>query len=213
MSKRSSSHTIPAAPVTAGRTIHWAARYDLLVTLLSFGRAGTLRKRTAALAELTPGEAVLDAGCGTGDLTIEMRRYAGPNALIAGIDASPEMVARARQKATRLGIELDLRVEPLETLSFANQTFDVVVSSLVFHHLPPELKRQGLAEIRRVLRPGGRLLIVDFLRSPHHVSLHSALQTGLQDLPELLHEAGFFEVVWRRGPFPLLGYTQGRNPD
>ncbi len=198
-------------PHTEGRTIRWAGRYDLLVFLFTLGQAGRLRSRTADLAQLTPGEAVLDVGCGTGDLTQQVYRRVGSTGLVAGIDAASEMVARARHKAERRHMAIDFRVEPVEQLTFADQTFDAVVSSLVFHHLPDGLKRQGLAEIYRVLKPGGRLLLVDLLGPTHRFLLHSHLQTTLPDLLPLLNEAGFLQVEWKRGPFPALGSIQGRT--
>ena len=198
-------------PHTEGRTIRWARRYDLFVFLFTLGQAGRLRSRTADLARLIPREAVLDVGCGTGDLTLEVARRVGSSGLVAGIDAAPEMVARARQKARRRHMAIDFRVEPVEKMSFADQTFDVVVSSLVFHHLPDALKRQGLAEIRRVLKPGGRLLLVDLLGPTHSLLMHSHLQTILPDLLPLLTEVGFLQVEWQRGPFPALGSIRGRT--
>ena len=200
-----------STPQTEGRTIRWAGRYDLLVFMFTLGQAGRLRSRTADLAQLTPGEAVLDVGCGTGDLTLEVYRRVGTSGLVAGIDAAPEMVARARKKAGRRHMMIDFRVEPVEKLSFADQTFDVVVSSLVFHHLPDKLKRQGLAEIQHVLKPGGRLLLVDLLGPTHAFLLHSSLQTTLPELLPLLDEAGFLQAEWKRGPFPALGYIQART--
>jgi demethylmenaquinone methyltransferase/2-methoxy-6-polyprenyl-1,4-benzoquinol methylase/phosphoethanolamine N-methyltransferase len=173
--------------------------------------APVLRSRTADLALLTEGEAVLDVGCGTGDLALQVARRVGSSGLVAGIDAAPEMIARARQKAARRHVAIDFRIEPVEALSFADQTFDVVVSSLVFHHLPDALKRRGLAEIQRVLKPGGRLLLVDFLGPSHSFFLHSHLQMTLPDLLPLLDEAGFSQVEWKRGPFPGLGYIRGRT--
>ena len=206
-----SAHEV-ARPQTEGRTIRWAAHYDLLVFLLTLGRAAKLRSRTADLAQLTTGEAVLDVGCGTGDLALQVYRRVGPTGQVAGIDASPEMVARARQKAARQHMTIDLRVEPVEALSFADQTFDVVVSSLVFHHLPPALKQRGLVEIQRVLKPGGRLLLVDFLDGSHgFLHTHAPMQTSLPALLPLLVAAGFLQVEWKRGPFPALIYIQGQK--
>ena len=200
-----------SAPLTQGRTIRWARRYDLFVFLFTLGQVRRLRSRTADLAQLARGEAVLDVGCGTGDLTLELARRVGSGGLVAGIDAAPEMVARARQKAGRRHLAVDLRVEPVEQLSFADQSFDVVVSSLVFHHLPDALKRQALAEIRRVLKPGGRLLLVDLLGPTPAFLLHSHLQTTLPDLLPLLDEAGFLQVEWQRGPFPALGFLRAQT--
>ena len=198
-------------PETEGRTIRWAGRYDLLVFLFSLGQSGRLRSRTADLARLAPGEAVLDVGCGTGDLTLEIARRVGSSGLVAGIDAAPEMVARARKKARQRHLAIDFRVEPAEKLTFADQSFDVVVTSLVFHHLPDALKRQALAEIWRVLKPGGRFLLVDLLGPTHAFLLHSRLQTTLPELLPLLDGAGLLQAEWQRGPFPALGYIQARK--
>src|SRR5438309_1264405 len=76
-----------------------------------------------------------------------------------------------------------------------------------------ETNKAVLAEIRRVLKPRGRLLIVDFLRPTHNFfpHPHAALQVGLQDLPALLHAAGFLDGAWKRGPFPLLDSVQGHT--
>src|SRR3989442_8696368 len=172
----------PTLTHTEGRTIRCARRYDLFVFLFTLGQAGRLRSRTADLARLIPWEAVLDVGCGTGDLTLEVARRVGSSGLVAGIDAAPEMVARARQKARRHHLAIDFRAEPVEKLFFADQTFDVVVSSLVFHHLPDGLKRQALAEIHRVLKPGGCLLLVDLLGLTHGFLLPAHVQTTLPDL-------------------------------
>ena len=206
-------HTSPenTGPVTEGRTIHWATRYDLFVSLVMLGRAAAFRRRTADLAHLQAGEAVLDVGCGTGDLTFAVEKQVGPNGKVVGIDAAPEMITRARQKATRRGSAVDFRVEPVETMSFADHTFDVVICSMAFHHFPAPLKEQALVEIRRVLKPGGRVLIVDALRSSHHFFPHPALQVGAEDLPPLLKDAGFLDVQWQRGPLPFLGAVRGQT--
>ena len=208
-----SQHTSPknTGPVTTGRTIHWANRYDLFVSLLTLGRAATFRRHTADLAHLQLGEVVLDVGCGTGDLTLAVEKQVGPNGKVVGIDAAPEMITYARQKATRVGSVVDFRVEPVEALSFADDTFDVVISSLAFHHFPAPLKEQALMEIHRVLKPGGRVLIVDALRSSHHFFPHPALQVGAEDLPLLLQDVGFLDVQWQHGPLPFLGVVRGQT--
>src|SRR6185437_7641086 len=148
---------------TEGMVIHWAARYDLLVPLFTFGRVRRVRRAIADLAQVGPGDAALDVGCGPGDLAMTLAERVGPGGLAAGIDASPEMIARARQKARRRGLSVDFRNDPVEALSFADDTFDSVVSSFVIHHLPGDLKRRAMASIARVLKPGGRVFLVDFM--------------------------------------------------
>jgi ubiquinone/menaquinone biosynthesis C-methylase UbiE len=117
---------------------------------------------------------------------------------VHGIDASPEMIARARQKAERAGIHVSFETAALESLPFPDAKFDLVTTSLVLHHLPAELRNQCLRELWRVLRPGGRLLVIDLGRSGARgerwtplALLHAAAHYDLAEtLPEL-RAAGF----------------------
>ncbi|MEZ4681724.1 MAG: methyltransferase domain-containing protein [Caldilineaceae bacterium] len=181
---------------TAGNVIHWATFYDPLVNLFTLGQATRLRRRTVALAAIQPGTDVLDVGCGTGDLTLVAAQQTGGTGYVAGIDPAHEMINVAGQKAAQQRVEIDFRVGVIEALPFADGSFDVVLSSLMMHHLPDELKAQGLCEIHRVLRPGGCLLIVDFRgpttrlgRGMMTLMLHGTQRTGIQDLTPLLNAA------------------------
>jgi ubiquinone/menaquinone biosynthesis C-methylase UbiE len=211
------THTHAAAPQTAGRTIRWAGHYDLMVKLMLLGRDRSLRRSTLELAQLQPGESVLDVGCGTGDLTLLAKATVGLTGTVCGIDAAPEMIEVARHKATRAGAKIDFRVEPIEALTFPDRSFDVVVSSLMMHHLPDDVKRQGLAEIARVLKPGGRLMIVDMKRPTSRlghwlsaVALHRNMPVGAQDLSGWLQAAGFTHIEAGNTRHWLLGYVRGR---
>jgi len=154
------------APETKGRTIRWwAPAYDAVAWLTSFGQEPAIRRRTIAVAKPQPGEKVLDVGCGTGTLAIAAARRVQGTGEVQGIDASPEMVALARRKAKRRGIEAAFQVAPIEVLPFPADHFDLVLSTFMLHHLPDDVKSQGFAEIRRVLKPGGRFLAVDLADS------------------------------------------------
>src|SRR3990172_8804353 len=150
-----------AAPHTQGKVIHWARFYDLVTALMSFGQSGRVRKATVDLAGIGAGERVLDVGCGTGTLTLMAGAKAGPSGEVHGIDASPEMIEVAREKAAKKRVEIGFQVALIEQLPFPDGHFDVVLSSLLLHHLPADLQRTGFPEIRRVLKPGGRLLALD----------------------------------------------------
>ena len=148
-------------PHTEGTLIRWAAWYDRMVGLVALGREGRMRASTFTLAAIAPGERVLDIGCGTGTLLIAAAS-AHPDASYQGIDPAAEMIERARAKAARAGVEVRFEQGVAERLELADASVDVVLSSLMLHHLPPSTMERALAEAVRVLGPGGRLVVVDF---------------------------------------------------
>jgi ubiquinone/menaquinone biosynthesis C-methylase UbiE len=188
------------APQTTGTLIRWAKRYDFIVQFMAFGQARRLRRKTVAAAQIAPGERVLDVGCGTGDLTLLAKERVGSTGQVYGIDAAPEMIDVARNKAARAKAEVDFRVSVIEQLPFPADSFDVVLSSLMLHHLPADLKPRALAEVRRVITPGGRLLIVDFKG-----------QLEKQGIVALVKDAGFTQVETRSLWFNLLGFVVARE--
>lgn len=149
-------------PAASGSVLHNATMYDLLMWLYHRGRERAFRKEILRLAALAPGQSVLDIGCGTGTLAIAAKQVVGAVGIVRGIDASPEMVARARAKAARLRADVPFETELAEALPYAGARFDVVLSTLMLHHFPSKLRAQAIREIRRVLKPGGRVVIVDF---------------------------------------------------
>lgn len=152
----------PKISSTPGLVLHWAARYDLLVWLLTLGRERSFREKLVRLARLGPGESVLDAGCGTGSLAIAARRQVGPGGTVTGIDASPAMIARAQAKAKKAGLDVAFLQAPAQDLPLSDAQFDAVTMTVMLHHLPRSARRDAVGEARRVLKPGGRLLIVEF---------------------------------------------------
>jgi len=212
----------PESPAqTEGRLIRWASFYDVSVSIMTLGRVRRLRTLTVDRTLLKPGERVLDVGCGTGGVTIPAKLQVGKNGRAAGIDPAPEMIALARRKASRAGLEIDFRVGVIESLPFLDGTFDAVTSSLMMHHLPEHVQVRGLAEIRRVLKPGGRLLIADMMR-PGSSSLERlaslvlhhghGIQFGIEDLPELLKGAGFEEIKKLEDRFLTIGFVRATKP-
>ncbi len=205
------------APITTGRVIHWAFRYDLLVSIVSLGRERAFRQKQIDLAGIAPGESVLDVGCGTGTLAIAARQRVGQSGKVYGIDASPEMTARARKKARNAGLQVVFETAAIEALPFPDATFDVVLSTVMLHHLPDAARHQGIREIRRVLKPGGRLLAVDFGGSERQrhsrIARHSnhAHFDIRQVIPEL-NEAGLGGVTSGKVGFRDLWFVSSTAP-
>lgn len=190
-----------SVPPTKGLVLHKAFLYDLLLSLLSRGNEGGMREKALSLARLSSGENVLDIGCGTGTLAIAAKRQVGPKGHVYGIDASPEMLARARKKARKAGLEVDFRNALVESMPFRDGQFDVVLSTLMLHHLPGKLRGQCAAEVRRVLKPGGRLLAIDFGTPPGKKGIaahfHRHGHINLTEMVTIFKEAGL--IVGDRG--------------
>lgn len=208
-------HTAEQPAQTEGRLIHWAPYYDFLTNIMTLGHAGRLRKMTVDQASIHAGDSVLDVGCGTGEVTLQAKTRA-KEGNVYGIDPAPEMIAVARDKAARRKLEIDFRVGVIESLPFSDASMDVVTSSLMMHHLPEDLKVRGLAEIYRVLKPGGWLLIADFMRPTgsflNHLFIafaqHQGLQKGIEDLQKLLKEAGFRQITQSDENVLMIGFVR-----
>jgi len=226
------SHAHTQAPATQGRVIRYARIYDPLVWVMARGQTRALRALPLDFAALRPGDNVLDVGCGTGDLALAAAKRVGKTGKVYGIDASSEMIAVANSKrahAGGAGEVVHFQVEPVEALSFPDATFDVVLSSLMMHHLPGDLKGRALAEVRRVLKPGGRLVIVDLqatTKKPrpwepgwlilHRHGIHAVpeaqVRAGQEATAQLLRDAGFESVQAGSTRYAWMGYATGIIP-
>lgn len=177
-----------------GLILHTAARYNLLLGILTLGCERSLRRRMLLPAHLQAGESVLDVGCGTGSLAIEAKRAVLSVGRVHGVDASPEMIAYARRKARKAELDIELTTAPAQALPFPDQHFDAVLTSMVMHHLPRTSREQCGREMWRVLRPGGRVLAIDFdppSRARFLARLHRHGSLKLGEMENLLVDAGF----------------------
>ncbi len=144
---------------TRGGVIRWAKFYDRAVGIISMGREAAMRNSTLERANVKPGQRILDVGCGTGTLTIAAARR---GATVIGVDPAANMVRRAREKAAAARADATFQVGVAEALEFADDQFDMVLCSLVLHHLLPSMQDDCLREMLRVIKPGGQLVLVDF---------------------------------------------------
>jgi ubiquinone/menaquinone biosynthesis C-methylase UbiE len=180
--------------------LHAAACYDLVVWLSMRGRERAFREKVLRLARLVAGESVLDVGCGTGTQAIAAKRHVGSTGAAYGIDASPEMIARAEKKAAKAGVDVFFETALAEALPFRDAQFDVVLTTVMLHHLPRSARQACASEIRRVLKPSGRVLAVDFGGTDRHggrLMSHFHSRHGhvdLRDIVAVLGGAGLHSV-------------------
>ena len=135
--------------------------YDFAVNLLGFGTKQ--RHKIVNLLEIKSGENLLDVGCGTGSLLLVAKKIY-PNNEMVGIDVDSEVLEIASKKFKKNSLDVKLINTSTAKLPFNDSSFDTVVSTLIFHHLPTKIKLQALQEIHRVLKKDGRFLLVDFGR-------------------------------------------------
>lgn len=137
-----------------------AKRYDITNTILSFGIHHLWRTKLVKLSQVSKGASVLDCATGTGDLAIEFKKAVGANGKVIGTDFNAEMISTAPEKAKAQGLEIDFKIADAMDLKFADATFDVVSISFGIRNVGNPLK--AITEMNRVLKPGGRLMVLEF---------------------------------------------------
>ncbi|RJP50639.1 MAG: methyltransferase domain-containing protein [Anaerolineaceae bacterium] len=193
--------------------------YDPLLKWIM--REETFKRRLIRLANIQPNMSVLDLGCGTGTLTLMLKR-AHPNANVTGMDGDPDVLKIARDKSRGTDIQWDRGFA--SSLPYPDSTFDRVVTSLVIHHLVTDDKRRAFKEIFRVLKPRGELYVLDF--GAPHSTLTRFMITYMRRLeetadnfdgliPRFVAEAGFGGVkeaenfVTVFGPLSIIQTVKG----
>jgi 2-polyprenyl-3-methyl-5-hydroxy-6-metoxy-1,4-benzoquinol methylase len=200
------------------------ALFDPVVAFTT--REGHFKGRALERAAIRNGERVLDLACGTGTLAIEVAERT-PGARVTGVDGDPSILTRARSKAEDAGVEVEFDEGMSSDLPYEDEAFDVVLSTLFFHHVSDAAKRRSAEELYRVLRPGGRAVIADFGRPQDPLMRAAFLPVQLLDgfsntgghvagaLPGVLAGAGLtaVEVTDRiRTPIGSIEILVARRP-
>ena len=189
--------------------------YDPIMRLFGFTRA---LRPLVDQAELLPHHTVLDIGCGTGALDLLIKDV-HPEVTVTGIDPDPRALTRAGLKARRASVTIRFDRGFADALPYPDQAFDRVFSSMMLHHVPRAEKDGVLTEARRVLKPGGRLELLDFAGGTHsflaHVLHgHTASEAANARLLDRMQQAGFAtfrRIATRSTPFGALAYYQARR--
>jgi demethylmenaquinone methyltransferase / 2-methoxy-6-polyprenyl-1,4-benzoquinol methylase len=165
-----------------------AGRYDLMNSVMSAGLHHRWRARAADLARLRSGNRALDVCCGTGDLALELKRRVGSGGDVVGLDFSRPMLERARKKSVRLGLDVEYRVGNALALPFEDGSLDATTVGFGVRNLVD--LRAGIAELARVVRKGGRVVVLE-ITTPRRPPL------------------SWFYAVWFDRIVPLLGAAAG----
>lgn len=219
MSTRPLPVPVDPVPPTRAWALNWFAPwYDAACARLRLD--ARFRARVIAAAHLSGTERVLDVCCATGALADEASHRLRAGGEVWGLDAAPDMVRLAMQRGCTSVCRPRFRTGLAEQLPFRDESFDVVFANLVLWRLPPTLKPKALTEARRVLKPGGRLIVAELDRPAS--ALWRGLASPLRLLPslrahlagqtrQLLADAGFTqpEVLGRWGP--LISVWQARR--
>ncbi len=217
-----------------------APRYDFLNRLLSAGRDRAWRRDAVAATALPDGGRLLDVCTGTADMALEAARQY-PDVQIVGVDFSRPMIALGEAKVARarLADRIRLQVAPAEALPFPDESFDAATVAFGLRNLPD--RQRGLREMCRVVRPGGRAVILEFTTPPGrlfrcvylwyfhqmlpwigrvvsgHPSAYSYLPASVADFPSpeglvsWMRDAGFFEVSYRLLTGGIVAIHVGRK--
>jgi demethylmenaquinone methyltransferase / 2-methoxy-6-polyprenyl-1,4-benzoquinol methylase len=180
---------LPAADVRA-MFDRIAPRYDLLHRATTAGLDGRWRQAAAAAADLAAGDRALDCCTGTGDLALALADRVTASGAVTGVDFAEEMLVRARAKAARRGVAIDFREADVLDLPFGDGSFDAATVAFGIRNVAD--LDAGLAEMRRVVRPGGRVVVLE-ITTPARLR-------------------GFYEV-WFDRVVPRLGRVLGRDGD
>jgi ubiquinone/menaquinone biosynthesis C-methylase UbiE len=186
--------------------------YDSYMRKITFGRENKLREMTVNLAQVKPGDCVLEIGCGTGTLTLEAKRKAGPTGSVYGIDIIPGMIERSQQKAAQANLDVNFQLGSIDSIPFPENRFDVVICSFMIFHMSEQVRKKGIEEIFRVLKPHGRFMVLDLNLPVRRISralmklfLGFMFKHDLKELIPLMESSGYSGIELQQAKFRVFG--------
>jgi ubiquinone/menaquinone biosynthesis C-methylase UbiE len=195
----------------------WANIYDIVnyFVFMIFGGGNNLSNEIAEMAQLKEAKSVLDVGCGTGHLSLEIVKRLSSGGRVIGVDAGEKMVTLAKNKLQERQMPIQFLRVSAESVPFKDEVFDCVFNVFLLHHLPMELKIAAFKEMYRVLKKGGELITVDVDKpstllgkliglSRYHVKeIRDNMRASL-DL--LLTDAGFTNIRIMKKKWGIFSY-------
>ena len=194
---------------------------DLYMKRITLGREDKLRAMTVNLAQVKSGDSVLEIGCATGSLTLAAKRKAGPTGNVFAIDIIPGMIEASRKKAEQAKLDVTFKEGSIEDIPFPDSYFDVVMCSFMIFHMSEKVRRKGIEEIHRVLKPQGRLMVLDIALPARPVSrmllklfLGFMFKHDVRELQPMMESSGFSKIEISQAPFrvfglPILSFVRG----
>ena len=213
MKQHDSNHTqIDEDSVIKSQMGKMVDSYDKYMKRITLGREEALRTMTVNLALVKQGDCVLEVGCATGSLTLAAKRQAGPSGKVFGIDIIPGMIERSKHKAAQANLDVTFQLGSIENISFPENHFDVVMCSFMIFHMSEKIRNKGIDEIYRVLKPQGKLLVLDLALPPYPVSrrilkllLGFMLKHDLKELQPIMESSGFSQIEVSHSKYRVFG--------
>jgi len=186
--------------------------YDMYMKRITLGREDALREMTVNLAQVKPGDCVLEVGCATGTLSLAAKQKAGFTGSVYGIDIIPGMIEVSQKKASQAKLDVVFQLGSIDNLPFPDNHFDVVMCSFMIFHMSEKVRNKGIEEIYRVLKPQGRFLVLDLALPPNPVSrkilklfLGFILKHDLKELEPLMQSSGFSQIEISQAKYRVFG--------
>ena len=188
--------------------------YDSYMQKVTFGRDELLRERTIQKSGIKEGDTILEVGSGTGTLSLAAKRKAGKSGSVYGIYIIPGMIEVSKQKAKNAGENINFALGSIAEIPHEDNKFDVVLCSFMIFHMSEQTRQKGISEIYRVLKPSGRLFVVDsglpkggFQRAIAKLILGYMINHDVDELEPLFTQSRIINVESGKIDFNVYGLS------